>query len=170
MRDAEVPCEAEDGGGALRRNEGLGVANHDRRESSKPKASVEQGRGEREQMRRATSQSRACRSLAHFTSPGHETSQDVVQLTTARAASSDWTPAPSTPARPGVVDEEARQRRMLRNRESAARSRERRTLENADLEMKIAKLKEKSEHIQVLHSELTRLLGCMKAEVKGGSS
>lgn len=61
------------------------------------------------------------------------------------------------------AEEEARQRRMLRNRESAARSREKRKQKNSALEQTIVKLRAKSEHVEALHSELTRLLGCMKA-------
>jgi hypothetical protein len=66
-------------------------------------------------------------------------------------------------------DEQARQKRMLRNRESAARSRERRKNKNCQLAATISRLRGRSESVQTLNSELTRLLGCMKAVIKRSS-
>jgi Basic region leucine zipper len=63
-------------------------------------------------------------------------------------------------------EERTRQRRMLRNRESAARSRDKRKYRNFALESSIAKFKATSENLQHLHAELTKLLGTMKAVLK----
>jgi hypothetical protein len=63
-------------------------------------------------------------------------------------------------------EERTKQRRMLRNRESAARSREKRKHRNMELESSIAKLKASSDNMQYLHAELTKLIGTMKAVVK----
>jgi hypothetical protein len=63
-------------------------------------------------------------------------------------------------------EERTKQRRMLRNRESAARSRDKRKHRNLELESSIAKLKASSENMQYLHAELTKLIGTMKAVVK----
>jgi hypothetical protein len=67
-------------------------------------------------------------------------------------------------------EERTRQRRMLRNRESAARSRDKRKYRNIALESSIANFKTTSENLQHLHAELTKLLGTMKAVVKTKSS
>lgn len=55
-------------------------------------------------------------------------------------------------------EERIRQRRMLRNRESAARSRDKRKFRNAELEASIKNLAGKAEKYRLLQSELSDLL------------
>lgn len=66
------------------------------------------------------------------------------------------------------VEEEARQRRKLRNRESAARSREKRRQKNSELEHTIAKLRLKAELIESLRLELSVLVNRMQGVEENG--
>jgi hypothetical protein len=60
-------------------------------------------------------------------------------------------------------DERSKERRMLRNRESAARSRDKRKSRNASLESSIATLCQRSDNLESLQGELLILRNVMKS-------
>lgn len=99
------------------------------------------------------------------------------QSLTFRAAGSQVAPSlPPAPDPQASVDgdahltqeEKTRQRRMLRNRESAARSRDKRKQRNATLEASIAKLKGRAQTLDSLYEELAASVKAMRERIEKG--
>lgn len=99
------------------------------------------------------------------------------QTTSAQAAPMEGCPDVAAGGAPIVSpelqltrEEQARRRRMLRNRESAARSREKRKEEMDQLAKSIGKMKGEAERLQLLKGELETIVQKMKAEERAQMS